>query len=272
MRLKLFLAVALVIAGACDADTFTGDAGGSDTGPDVPAIGGGDGGSADGAIVEAGPKRFCDTVDAQFCADFDIPGDAGAGFEAPTENGGWTLDFQDAQVKSTPVAVEIDTIGDAGGVASMRTLPLSPDASVKSVLVAEADLFLPDAAPATPDVIMVFAAGSLPAQQFLFGLAEQSGLWSLAHITSLVTKPLNPKPATNEWVHAIVSVDMSVSGTVTLEVDSSVGKSFAALSVATIPDGGAPGYLGVIQVGSSDGYDSVANRTFFVDNVTANWQ
>src|SRR5690348_7816362 len=111
MKLKLFLAVAvtLAVAAACDSDTFTSDAGGDDAGTDVPPIGG-EGGSSDGSVTDAkvGPTRYCDTQDAQFCADFDIPGDAGAGFEAPALDGGWALDFQSTLVHSAPDAVEVD--------------------------------------------------------------------------------------------------------------------------------------------------------------------
>jgi len=276
MRLGVFLlAVALGAAGACSNDTFSGDDGGGDTGTDVGPIGGGDGSAdatkIDGA-VDAGPKRFCETQDAQFCADFDIPGDAGAGFPPPDELGEWRIDFQSARAKSTPMAVEYDTSGDAGG-ATLLLPGLSPDGSVKSQLVVEADVFLPSPLPATPDPIFVLSAGVYPKSPFVFGLCEQSGAWALARFGTFSSKPLSPTPATDEWAHARLVIQLSSnSGTVTLEIDSSNGTSLASMSGFTEPDGGAPGYPGTVTLGGNDPGTSIVSRTMFIDDVIANWQ
>ena len=276
MRLGVFLlVVALGAAGACSNDTFTGDDGGPDTGNDVGPIGGGDG-STDGAqpdgAVEAGPKRFCDTQDAQFCADFDIPGDAGAGFEPAWLDGGWGLDFQSTLASSSPDAVEVDvTSGPGSAFIQNRHLavPNYVDASPTNRIVIEADVYLPTPV-FTPDPVFVFYGGSAPVLGMQFGLAMHTGVYKLAAWPGgggSIIGTLSPQPDTNKWVHAILSVDLNASGgTISLDI----GSAHASGNRPTEPDSGAlvPGALGV---GSSDPYATTNAFKFYVDNVTAHW-
>ena len=83
---RAWVLVLVSLGGACSNDAFVAD-GGSDSGNDILNVGG-DGGQTD-ATADAGmdvivTPRYCQTstiaINAPFCADFDIPGDAAAGF------------------------------------------------------------------------------------------------------------------------------------------------------------------------------------------------
>jgi hypothetical protein len=268
MRRTTFLLIPALFW-ACNSDTFTGDDGGPDTGSDV-VVGGGEGGSTDGGSskdVSTTPKRFCQEVDAQFCADFDIPNDAGAGFTPPTTTGGWSFTFQKSQVKSSPTAVEIDTAGDAAGAAIVENPALAPslDGGPGKRMVFEADVYLPTPG-FTPDPIFVFRTGALPLKPLTYGLAAHVGMWKLAGGTSPVT--LSPQPPTNQWVHVVLGIDInSGGGNVTLDI----GSSHAATQVPTGVDGGTT-YPGYVALGSEDPYLPQNGLTFYVDNVVVRWQ
>ena len=268
MRRSTFLLVPALFW-ACNSDTFVGDDGGPDTGSDV-VVGGGEGGSSDGGNlkdVTPTPKRFCQEVDAQFCADFDIPEDAGAGFAPPLTSGGWSFAFQDAQAKSSPKAVQIDTAADSGGAALIENPGLSANVANGPAkrMVVELDAYLPSLS-FTPDPIFVFRAGVIPAKPLTYGLAAHVGMWKLAGGTSPVT--LSPQPPTDQWVHVVLGIDINSNvGNVTLDI----GSSHAAAQVPTGVDGGAT-YPGYVAVGGEDQYIPQNAVTFYVDNVVVRWQ
>jgi len=255
---------------ACNTDSFDSDAG-DDASPDSIVGGGGDGSTdAPTKDVVTKPKRFCETANAQFCADFDIPDDAGAGFAPPNTDGGWTLSFQGAQTAdASPMAVSVVTLADAAGVATIDNPNLAfttstPGPSTK--LVVEADVLLTNKG-LIPDPITVFSAGVVPAPALSFGLAMQSNQWKLVVRGGGGPAPLSPQPPLGQWLHAVLTIVIGTPGTVTLDV----GGSTATLIVATGTDAGST-YPGYISVGGYDGFYPNGGLNYFVDNVVAHWQ
>ncbi len=264
MRSRVFLLAALAIA-ACNADTFTGDdGGGSDTGTDVPPVGGGDGGtdgaSADGKVEAAPPPRFCETIDAAFCADFDIPGDAGAGFGS-TQSGGWTYAFETDKSVSHPTGVRVDVPGDAGGVAILNT-QLSPVANAAITL--DLDVLLPPKPFSTTQPLFAFQFGTLSGPTLMFGLAHE-GAWRLERASTSPGVTLSPQPPEGSWSHMQLVISLNgTAGTVNLFVDQTLSASLGGIPTAPATTGPFPAAL---QVGASlFGTVPTTGSTFFYDN------
>jgi len=272
MRFTRFLLLSAILS-ACSNDTFTGDDSGSDTGTDVTVSGGGDGGDASHDVTTV-PLRYCQTVDAQFCADFDTPGDAGAGFEPFATTGSWTFAFQDAQAKSPPLAVEVDTLAaNYPGAAFVQNPLLAGNTTATGPgtrLVVEADVYLQSPPGFTPDPVFVLRAGIIPAPDFSFGLSAHAGVWKLSHYN--FGSNLNPQPPANKWVHVILAIDINPNaGDVTLDIPDC--NCHADLNTfPTGVDGGPPTYPGYIAVGPENMKPTQSNLTFYVDNVLARWQ
>jgi len=256
---------------ACNTDTFTDDAG-SDAEPDSVVVGGGDG-STDAALkdIVTKPPRFCETVDAQFCADFDIAGDAGAGFLPPNNQGGWLLTFDGTQTMSgSPKAVSVVTAPDASGIALIDNpgLAKSINTGPSTHITVEADVYLVSTG-LVPDPITVFRAGIVPDPHFTFGLAAHTNAWKLVRSSGGVAVALTPQPPLNQWLHAVLSIDISASGG---NVLLTVGSSTAQASAITGFDGGTT-YPGDLAVGGDDMfYPNNVTVRYFVDNVVARWQ
>ena len=194
---------------ACNADTFTDD-GGTDAEPDSVVVGGGDGSVVDapGKDIVVGPaKHFCDFQDAQFCADFDIPGDAGAGFGPPNLQGGWLLTFQNQQTwDASPMAVSVVTAGDAAGAATIDNPNLAKSGTAPSTLISSRRTSISGAPGFVPDPISVFRAGVSPDPQLTFGLAMHSNQWKLARRAGGSPVALTPQPSLNQWLHAVLVI------------------------------------------------------------------
>ena len=277
MRWAFLLGAGAAALAACNSDQFVDTDGGADSNDEVPVVGG-DGGSTDGAVGDASgeataPKRFCDLQDAQFCADFDTPGDAGAGFTT-VETNGWHLAFQGTQVKSAPMALQSTTTGDAGGMAEAYSDQLSPgtDAGPTSLLQLDLDVRLPsDIPPATTQPMFVFTAGAFPGAQFMFGLAHE-GQWELVRGDGAGVQVLSPQPTIGEWGHATLTIKFAVSGgQVLLALVTSAGTSQASIgSIPTIP--GAGPIPAVLHLGGSCQVPAITSYNFFYDNVVAHWQ
>jgi hypothetical protein len=269
-RIALLLSLFL----ACNSDSFTDDGGVDAQGDNV--VSGGDGATGDGSAkdVVTKPPHYCETIDAQFCADFDIPDNAGAGFGPPNTLGGWTFAFQDASVVSKPVAVRVDTNTNVGA-AFVENPNISQGVSgggINTKLTVEADVYLP-AAVNTPDPLFVFRAGVVPAPvQLTFGLAVLTNAWRLVHPLGGSPVLIQPQPPPNAWLHANLSIDLNANNVLLVLSDSSSNTYTANMSAATALDGGAGNYPGFIHVGADDPYPNAVSLTFDVDNVVAHWQ
>jgi hypothetical protein len=259
---------------ACNTDSFDGDAG-SDA-PSDSIVGGGGDGSTDAVAkdVVTKPSRYCETVDAQFCADFDIPDDAGAGFGVNTTNGWLTAFLADANAPSKPTAFGSISPGDAGGNAALQNPQLVAgfDSGLATRVTLEMDLFLPSGLLNTSQPTFAFQLGVVPSPPFVFGLAHE-GPWMLERGTGSGVMPLVPAPATGEWGHLTFAIDLSSSnGVVTLDLVTSAGTSHAALPIPTEPDSGPPTFPGFLSIGAQSVGPTLVGATFLYDNVVVRWQ
>jgi hypothetical protein len=259
---------------ACNTDSFDGDAG-TDASTDSIVGGGGDG-SADAPEkdVFVKPLRYCETVDAQFCADFDVPNDAGAGFGMNATNG-WMITFlSDAAAPSKPNAFGSVSPGDSGGIAALQNLQLASgfDSGLASHVTLEMNIFLPAGLPNTSQPTFAFQLGVIPSPLFTFGLAHE-GPWMLERGTGSGVMQLSPQPATNEWGKLTFSIDLSSSsGAVTLDLVTSAGTSHALLPIVTEPDAGPPTFPGFLSVGAQSVGPTLVGASFLYDNVVVRWQ
>lgn len=263
--------LAVGMAGACDSNTFVDD-GGTDATDDVPPVGGGDGGAdatTNDAAQEAAPKpRFCETVDAQFCADFDVPNDSGAGFtQPPMTSGGWTTTYEDAQVVSAPLAFASEFQSDAGGVAFMQNAALS-NALVTSKMSLDLDVFLPNNLTTNNQPLWVFRFGVLPDPNFTFGLAHEA-VWKLERSSIQNGPTLSPQPATGEWAHVTLTIDLPTN-VVEIHVLTSAGDSTIPFGAPTAPDGGTV-FPGFVSIGAETPTPLVSSSVLY-DNVVIRWQ
>jgi hypothetical protein len=231
-------------------------------------IGGGDSGK-DGQ-AEAATPRYCQTIDADFCADFDIPGDAGAGFQPPAVVAPGAFSFENMQVWTPPTAAEMDLASDGGGASASIATVLQPDAGSTGTLRLDMDLFL--AAPPTNSTppIFVFYFGVPGPSNTQFGLAIINKTYELANLTSSVAIPINPPPTTGAWTHAQLVIHASTTaGDATLTFapnDAGVPTAMVG-SVATIVTGGPPFFAG-INIGGFDTFPAPQPAlSFFYDDV-----
>lgn len=273
MRRQTFLLLGAVLW-ACNSDTFTGDDGGHADGSSDVVVGGGEGGSTEGGIGKDGsttPKRFCQEVDAQFCADFDVPNDAGAGFSPPTTSNGYALDFQSGNAKSQPVAVKVTEPGDAGGQATLMTvLGNSADAGATAQITLDIEVYLPNITTVSTQPIWAFAIGAL-GPQYQFGLVKDGPVWRLENFQTAVGPQFTGTIATGEWVHATETVVLAQTGaTVTLAITSTAGTATATLpNVSTEP---GPGPLPVVlNLGVQTTVPVNQAASFYYDNVVVHY-
>ncbi len=275
MRRSTFLLFGILV-GACNSDTFSGEDGGTDAQPDVPGVSGGDGSTDapfEGSVKDSGPKpRFCQFIDAQFCADFDVPNDAGAGFGPAFTTNGFTLDFQQGTVKSQPLALRSTEPGDSGGAAYLGTaLGVTGDAGASSMVTLDLDIYLPQLTVSSSQALFAFAIG-VGSPNFQFGLAtEGKNVWKLENFQTSVGPQLAGSVAPNEWAHANLQILLSsTSGTVTLTVTSSAGTATTVMPTITAP---GPGNIPVLlNVGAQSNGASVQPGTFFYDNIVVRYQ
>ena len=270
------IVIAAVGALACNGDQFQPDAG--DAGQDGPPIigGGGDGGAdaATDAPKEASVvPRFCDSIDASFCADFDTPNDAGAGFfSPPNTTNGYALSFETTLVKSTPTALQVDVPADAGGTANLETLVGTPDAAATSTLTLDLDVYLPNIPTPSSQALFAFTFGAFNDPVFSFGLAHE-GAWRFERVAGTPNVPISPQPATNEWAHVTLTILLNATGgAVTLDLTTSAGTSHTVLTnVATAPSG-PPTIPGGLRVGAQCLGPTNASASFYYDNAVVRLQ
>jgi hypothetical protein len=213
--------------------------------------------------------RYCDTVDAQFCADFDIPNDAGAHFFAPATANGYTLDFENSNNLSSPTAMRAIAATDSGGVANVSTV--IGDAGPMSKIILDIDLYVPayDGGP-TPTPLFAFALGA-GAPAYHFGLAHDGQSWRLEDQLSKSGPAMSTPLAGNEWIHATLDMVLNTSsGTVSLTVKSSAGTATAQIGpIPTTPTSNLPM---ILEVGMQADNAPVLPSTFLYDNVVVRYQ
>jgi hypothetical protein len=275
MRRSTFLLFGILI-GACNTDTFTGDDGGTDTGPDVPGVGGGDGStdapSDAGPGKEAGPQpRFCQSVDAQFCADFDIPNDASAGFQKPPPAGGFTLDFTQNNAKSLPLSLKTSEPGDAAGSAFLTTvLGATVDAGAATSITLDLDVALPPITQNATQALFVFGIGAA-SPNYEFGLANDGKQWKLENFVTSTGPQLNGPVITGAWSHATLEVALSpTAGTVTLTVTQGSNVAVASMQAITAPGSGSLPVM--LTVGLTTNGPANQPASFLYDNVVVHYQ
>jgi hypothetical protein len=241
--------VTLAVLGACSTDSFNGNDGGDATSDAVNdnVISGGDGGSGDGHPSDAiTPSRFCDDVKAAFCADFDIPNDANAGFNlafAPP----YLVRDEILVVKSAPVSLAVDIPADAAGGIATATAFLPGATTNPSSMTLSLDLYLPAIENGTP-AIFAFEFG-VPPPEARFGLAQTGGRWSFMNTPSKAYQFAPSDPPTGKWVHAMLTIPLNLNGIATCTIDGNVA---SALPIDTTGlDGGAGMYTTLLQLGVS---------------------
>jgi hypothetical protein len=274
MRRTTFLIGALVL-GACNSDTFLPDDGGADVGPDVPGVGGDASFDAptEGGSSETGPGgRYCQLIDAQFCADFDIPADAGAGFTMPpVETNGYKLSFQGTSTKSDPVAVEVDVPADAGGTAAITTSLGAVDAGAQNKIQLDMDMFIPDVIFGPTPPVILFGCGAV-APDYQFGLSFGSG-WTLSNVSGTHSSLVSGNIAKYEWAHVNVDIVVSsTSGSATLTVTSSAGTATAQISGVPTAPPIPPPYPILLMIGALGGGPTGQAPSFYYDNVVVHYQ
>jgi hypothetical protein len=258
--------------------TVPTDGGPNDGGPDSGTdtiVSGGDG-STDGPIKqdggEAGPgKRFCQEVDAQFCADFDIPNDAGAGFAAQTITQGYALDFQSSTSKSPPVALKVTEPADAGGQATISTVIGQTDAGAMTLVTVDAEIFIPNMTATSTQPVFLLVAGVV-APQFQYGFVYEGKAWKLENFQSKTGPTLSGSVATNEWVHVQLQMPLLFTGaTVQLNVTSSAGTATCTMpAVSTAPNAVGP-YPLLLDLGTQTTQPPNQAAVFFFDNVVVHY-
>jgi hypothetical protein len=274
MRCSTWLPLSLAAsAWACTTDNFTGD-GGPDSGSfeaGNDALVGADGSQQDVIVT---PKRFCEGIDASFCADFDIPNDAGAGFLAPVFSPPYALLFEQTLVKSKPTAVEVEVPTDAGGAqAVMTTVVGGPDAGAATTITLDLDIYLPSLNGISTAVVLAFAFGGVGGNATMFGIAESAGTWMFANLQGQV-RTLTAQPATGEWAHAQVIIhESSTTGDASIIITSSAGVSTGTFGAPTpttaLPVGPYPAQL---QLGVQNTMPPQNVMTFYYDNVVIQLQ
>jgi len=279
MRRLLLLFSPLLCVGACNGDSFDNDAG-TDSGSDGIIVGGGDG-STDGAASDgdaiAPKQRFCEGVDAQFCADFDIPGDAGAGFiMPPTTSNGYTLDFETSQFKSAPTGAQVYIPGDAGGNAKVSAaIGLTADAGAKSSATFDLDMFVPNLSVVTTQPVFFFAFGAV-APTYQYALAHDGSNWKLEFISTKNGPTLSGNFALNEWVHvSLVLVLSDTAGYASLTITSSAGTATAAFppgQLPTVPPSSTGPYPVLFDVGVTSIAPPQNAAQIYYDNVVVRLQ
>ena len=276
MRRLLLLFAPLLPLGACNGDSFTGDAG-PDSSDDV-IVSGGDGGDAGTDGADGAPKkRFCESVDAQFCADFDIPSDAGAGFfMPPTTTNGYQLSFETNQFKSAPTGALAFVPGDAGGTAKLSTaIGLSTDAGATSSATFDMDMFIPTFSAVTTQPLFLFAFGAV-APSFQYGLAHDGPNWKLEFVPTKIGPNLSGNFALNEWVHvSLVVVTDSQAGYASLTITSSAGTATAAFApgqLPTVPPNTSGPYPILVDVGVQSSAPTQSAAQIYYDNVVVRLQ
>jgi hypothetical protein len=274
MRWLLLLFAPLLSVGACNGDSFTGDAG-PDAADDVIITGGGDGG-ADASDAIAPQKRFCESVDAQFCADFDIPNDAGAGFFPPTTTNGYALTFETSQFKSSPVGVEAFIPGDGGGTAKISSgLGISGDGGATTSASFDMDMFVPNFSAVTTQPLFLFSFGAV-APTYQYGLAHDGSNWKLEFLSTKNGPNLSGNFALNEWVHvSLVVVTDNTAGYASLTIISSAGTATAAFppgQLPTVPPNASPPYPILFDVGVTSSSPTQNAAQIYYDNVVVRVQ
>lgn len=267
MRRVTCLLVAASVLAACESDSFVGD-GGADSGADVPGVGGGDGsadapGDAPKDVAIAVP-RFCDSIDAAFCADFDVPGDAGAGWTGPIiTSGSFTHSFETAQHTSAPNGFEVD-IPDAsdGGTTSFAALIGNPqDAGALVQAVLDFDVIIPPlSGPSVPFYTFYFGCpfGNLNTRYAL----SYIGGWTFTNLQG-ATIPITGTVPTGVWTHVKMTIILSQTGNVKLDIGN--GTATAMIGTDTV-NGAPPPYPIDLSIGPScAGYSPPASIVY--DNV-----
>ncbi|MBS2014305.1 MAG: hypothetical protein JST00_15570 [Deltaproteobacteria bacterium] len=237
MRLRLALLVASVasaafaFASACS--SFEDDplpppeAGAVEAGPDVAEGGGSD------ATSDAG-GRFCATVDASFCADFDLDGIDGGGWNDRAEvRGGFTLVPSD---RSAPNALQGAILtGDAGSPDADAAVPENAAAAalVKQLVhgartskVATLDFDIRVDAISPPALTFIGGMGFDPnpaTSEFVSLYVNGSALAVVAENTPRgqrdVSKTLATTPGVGTWFH--VTIELTYGGGTRVLVDGS---------------------------------------------------
>jgi hypothetical protein len=275
-RPLVFLFAPLATIGACNSDSFDNDAG-ADSGSDGLIVGGGDS-STDAPVdapVEAAPKRFCESVDARFCADFDIPNDAGAGFFPPTTTNGYTLTFQNGQFKSAPVGVEAFIPADASGIADLQTIVTAGDAGPQASITLDLDMYVPNFSTPTTQPLFLFTFGVV-APQFQFGLAHDGPVWKLEYVPTKQGSALSSAFAANEWLHVtLVVVPSATAGYASLTITSSAGTSTASTpsgTFAAAPPNSTGPYPILVDIGPNTSAPPLVTAQAYYDNVVVRVQ
>ncbi len=225
------LLLAAAIVEACDSDTFTGGDGGEDATDDVPGVvGGGDAG--DGGKVSDAAKdtslstsHFCDSQDAAFfCSDFDEPDATGVWIGGFAQTGAWTIETESTDASSKPNALEVDIVAEAGS-ATINTLLGNPfDAGASTSAVLDFDIVIPPLNGAFPPVLLFVVGCPLGSTATHFGLEYASGVWSLASQQGIIQALTGTVP-TGVWTHVTMTIGLSQSATVSLDVGN--GKATA---------------------------------------------
>ncbi len=265
------LTPAIAAFAACSQDTFTTDAG-LDTGADTVLIGG-EGGAGDAHIdAVTSTPRFCEkdpkAADASFCADFDIPGDAAAGFAGLGINGAFNATFENTQYMSKPTAFEVDIPTDGGGGGAVLGILVGADAGAQTSLVLDVDIYLPAISNNTPSIFM-FQFGTIGNNTTEYGLAENSGVWMLSNAQGGVAA-LSLQPASGGWAHVQLTINptTSTTGSATIVITSANGTSvgsFNNLATTTLP---TPPYPAILNLGVINGTSGIkVPQVVYYDNV-----
>jgi hypothetical protein len=247
MRFTTWLLILLPAAGAgtaaCSTDTFSDD-GGTDAVTDNTSdnvVNGGEGGT-DGK-VDAPPPRFCETRDASyaFCADFDTPGDAGAGFSQFNQTPPFSFQFEGSRFVTSPAAAEAYAPSDAStGYAWIET-PVGLDGGgAHTNMQVDLDIYLPTPATAGAPRTLAFLFGDgigPPGLQFGLGVQGTGTYWLIAGDGSS-SQQLAPQPLTDRWVHVSLFIVLSPTvGTVALTVTDLISTLDAMAPAAAMLSG-----------------------------------
>jgi hypothetical protein len=263
-----WLLAPLAVLAACSSDTF-----GNDGGPDASDamtldVLMGDGTSPGDASVHdviVKTPRFCDgELDASFCADFDIPNDAGAGFAPPDFDAPYSLDFENTLFASPPMAVQANVpMAAAGGHAWLFTA-VGVDAGATNGVTLDMEINLP-AIPGFTTAISGFYFGS---PNFEYGIAMLSNAYSLISRDKVHQTPLNMTPPTQQWLHAHLDVAFGTSnGSVNLVLTqgTNVVATASFSSIQTI--GASFAVPATVTLGVENGAPPGADLSFYYDNV-----
>jgi len=256
--------------GACNADSFDTDGGPGDASNDAP-VAVPDGGPADGHVptdahAEAA-VRFCTTVDASFCEDFDTPNDASAGV-LPSTGGGYTLTFENTQVVSAPMALEVTVLQGASGHAYVTAAPGSAISKAALDFKMRLDGITQNAS--APVNFFVFGSAG---DSYKFGLDYGPGGWMLASLDNLHTAPVTGTVALDEWldVDVVVGLSATATGVVTLTITGSTSTATAQLTTLSTV-GTTPPTPIELTIGTTDGSQAGMAPTVDYDNLVVTLQ